>query len=164
MLPTVESFISVDRFTSQMLILATIFQCLNPILSVAAFLSSKPLFLNPMDKLEEATRYASCFIHRIQPDTIAIVKGLLSVQTEAISLLTSPRMMNACVSAKTGNQCSNASVRRYVCQLTFAYVCEFFFLVTAFHLPVHCPRHQHLPKRALNGNDIDWSHPIRLEA
>lgn len=41
-----------------MLVLGAIFQCLGPILTVAAILSSKPLFLNPMDKREEATQYA----------------------------------------------------------------------------------------------------------
>lgn len=41
----------------QILILGTIFQCLGPVLTIAASLSSKPLFLNPMDKRDEATKY-----------------------------------------------------------------------------------------------------------
>ena len=41
----------------QMLILATIFQCLDPVLTIAACLSSKPAFLSPMDKRDEATAY-----------------------------------------------------------------------------------------------------------
>lgn len=40
-----------------MLILATIFQCLDPVLTIAACLSSKPVFLSPMDKRDEATAY-----------------------------------------------------------------------------------------------------------
>jgi HrpA-like RNA helicase len=40
----------------QMLVLGTIFRCLNPILSLASILSSKPLFLNPMDRREEANQ------------------------------------------------------------------------------------------------------------
>jgi hypothetical protein len=40
-----------------MLILATVFQCLDPALTIAACLSSKPVFLNPMDKRDEATAY-----------------------------------------------------------------------------------------------------------
>ena len=39
-----------------MVILGTIFQCLDPILTVVAYLSSKPLFLSPMDKRDEANR------------------------------------------------------------------------------------------------------------
>jgi hypothetical protein len=38
----------------QMLVLGTIFQCLEPILTIAACLASKPLFVSPMDKREEA--------------------------------------------------------------------------------------------------------------
>ena len=40
-----------------MLILGTIFQCLGPTLTIAASLSSKPLFVSPLDKKEEATMY-----------------------------------------------------------------------------------------------------------
>lgn len=39
----------------QMLVLATIFQCLGPITTIVALLSSKPLFNNPMEKRDEAT-------------------------------------------------------------------------------------------------------------
>jgi len=39
----------------QMLVLATIFQCLGPITTVVALLSSKPLFNSPMEKRDEAT-------------------------------------------------------------------------------------------------------------
>jgi hypothetical protein len=38
----------------KMLILATVFQCLGPIVTVAALLSSKPLFLSPLEKRDEA--------------------------------------------------------------------------------------------------------------
>jgi len=41
----------------QMLILATVFQCLDPILTITALLSSKPLFLNPVDNRSEASQY-----------------------------------------------------------------------------------------------------------
>ena len=40
-----------------MLVLATVFQCLDPMLTIAACLSSKPVFLNPMDERDEATKY-----------------------------------------------------------------------------------------------------------
>ena len=40
-----------------MMILGAIFRCLEPTLTAAACLSSKPLFLNPMDKRDEATAY-----------------------------------------------------------------------------------------------------------
>jgi len=41
----------------QMLILGTIFRCLGPIVTVVALLSSKPLFLNPMERRDEARAY-----------------------------------------------------------------------------------------------------------
>lgn len=39
-----------------MLVFGAMFQCLGPILTVAAILSSKPLFISPMDKREEANQ------------------------------------------------------------------------------------------------------------
>jgi ATP-dependent RNA helicase DHX57 len=44
-----------------MLILGAIFRCLDPILTIAAGLSSKPLFFSPMDKREEANKFVGCF-------------------------------------------------------------------------------------------------------
>ena len=44
-----------------MLVLATVFRCLGPVLTVAACLSSKPLFLSPMDKREEANQARARF-------------------------------------------------------------------------------------------------------
>ncbi|KAH9964169.1 P-loop containing nucleoside triphosphate hydrolase protein [Russula dissimulans] len=46
-----------DLRLGKMLILATVFQCLDPALTIAACLSSKPVFLNPMEKRDEATAY-----------------------------------------------------------------------------------------------------------
>jgi len=46
----------VDLRLGKMLIFGTMFRCMGPILTVAACLSSKPLFANPMDKREEANR------------------------------------------------------------------------------------------------------------
>ena len=44
-----------------MLILATIFQCVDPILTITAILSCKPIFLNPMDRREEANAARASF-------------------------------------------------------------------------------------------------------
>ncbi len=41
----------------KMRILGTVFRCLGPVLTIAACLSSKPLFVSPMDKREEANQY-----------------------------------------------------------------------------------------------------------
>lgn len=41
---------------TKMLILGTVFRCLGPVLTIAACLSSKPLFVSPMDKREEANQ------------------------------------------------------------------------------------------------------------
>lgn len=40
-----------------MMILGTIFQCLDPVATIAAMLSSKPLFTSPMERREDASRY-----------------------------------------------------------------------------------------------------------
>jgi hypothetical protein len=45
-----------------MLILATVFQCVDPVLTIAACLSSKPVFLNPMDKRDEASECDSLLL------------------------------------------------------------------------------------------------------
>jgi hypothetical protein len=41
-----------------MVILGAVFRCLQTTVTAAACLSSKPLFLSPMDKRDEATTYA----------------------------------------------------------------------------------------------------------
>ena len=48
-------------FGLEMMVLGVLFQCLGPILTVAACLSSKPVFLNPMDKRDEALAYDTFF-------------------------------------------------------------------------------------------------------
>ncbi|KAJ7897125.1 P-loop containing nucleoside triphosphate hydrolase protein [Mycena olivaceomarginata] len=55
------STLPVDLRLAKMLVLGTIFQCLGPVLTIAAALSSKPLFLTPMDKREEASQARSRF-------------------------------------------------------------------------------------------------------
>ncbi|KAI0059514.1 P-loop containing nucleoside triphosphate hydrolase protein [Artomyces pyxidatus] len=56
------ALLPVDLRLGKMLILATVFQCLDPILTIAACLSSKPVFLSPMDKREEATKARAAFV------------------------------------------------------------------------------------------------------
>ncbi|TFK77465.1 P-loop containing nucleoside triphosphate hydrolase protein, partial [Pluteus cervinus] len=48
------AMLPIDLRLGKMLVLGTIFQCLNPILTIAASLSSKPVFVSPMEKREEA--------------------------------------------------------------------------------------------------------------
>jgi ATP-dependent RNA helicase DHX57 len=48
--------IPVDLRLGKMLVLAAIFRCLDPILTIAALLSSKPFFLTPMEKRDEAKK------------------------------------------------------------------------------------------------------------
>ncbi|KAF8312159.1 P-loop containing nucleoside triphosphate hydrolase protein [Cantharellus anzutake] len=50
------ALLPVDLRLGKMMILGTIFRCLDPILTIAACVSSKPLFLSPMDKKEEANK------------------------------------------------------------------------------------------------------------
>lgn len=41
----------------QMLVLGLILRCLDPVLTIVASLSSKPLFVSPLTMREEATQY-----------------------------------------------------------------------------------------------------------
>ncbi|KDQ31208.1 hypothetical protein PLEOSDRAFT_23490 [Pleurotus ostreatus PC15] len=56
------SMLSVDLRLAKMLILGTIFRCLDPILSIVAMLSSKSLFLSPAEQREEANRARAKFV------------------------------------------------------------------------------------------------------
>ncbi|OCF36386.1 ATP-dependent RNA helicase A [Kwoniella heveanensis BCC8398] len=55
------SMIPVDLRLAKMLVLATIFKCLDPILTIAALLSSKPLFTSPMEKRDESKKARESF-------------------------------------------------------------------------------------------------------
>ncbi|KAI0368891.1 P-loop containing nucleoside triphosphate hydrolase protein [Pilatotrama ljubarskyi] len=55
------AMLPMDLRLGKMLILGTVFRCLDPILTVAACLSSKPLFVSPMDKREEANQARAKF-------------------------------------------------------------------------------------------------------
>ncbi|KAK0481842.1 P-loop containing nucleoside triphosphate hydrolase protein [Armillaria novae-zelandiae] len=49
------SLLPVDLRLAKMLVLGTIFRCLGPVLTIAACLSSKPLFVSPLEKRKEAS-------------------------------------------------------------------------------------------------------------
>ncbi|WWD09835.1 hypothetical protein V865_007963 [Kwoniella europaea PYCC6329] len=55
------SMIPVDLCLAKMLVLGTIFKCLDPILTIAALLSSKPLFTSPMEKRDESKKARESF-------------------------------------------------------------------------------------------------------
>ncbi|KAH9486308.1 Putative DEAH-box ATP-dependent helicase [Psilocybe cubensis] len=57
------SMLPVDIRLAKMLILGTIFQCIGPVATVAALLSSKPLFNSPMDKRDEAAVARARFLY-----------------------------------------------------------------------------------------------------
>ncbi|KAI0640102.1 P-loop containing nucleoside triphosphate hydrolase protein [Trametes polyzona] len=55
------AMLPMDLRLGKMLILGTIFRCLGPVLTIAACLSSKPLFVSPMDKREETNQARAKF-------------------------------------------------------------------------------------------------------
>ncbi|GAA6037303.1 hypothetical protein JCM8097_008673 [Rhodosporidiobolus ruineniae] len=55
------AMIPVDVRLAKMLVLAAIFRCLDPILTIVALLSSKPFFNNPMEKRDEAKKARGSF-------------------------------------------------------------------------------------------------------
>ncbi|KAG8880465.1 hypothetical protein FRB97_000766 [Tulasnella sp. 331] len=68
------ALVPLDLRLAKMLILAAIFKCLDPILTVAASLSTKPLFLAPMEKREEANRARQHFI-TANSDLLTVAKA-----------------------------------------------------------------------------------------
>ncbi|KAG6842444.1 hypothetical protein C0991_007574 [Blastosporella zonata] len=91
------STLPVDLRLAKMLILATVFQCLDPILTIAAALSSKPLFLSPVEKRDEAAQARERFL------------------TVGSDLLTDLSAYNQCVSLKGKGQ---AAIRTF-CEHNF---------------------------------------------
>ncbi|KAL8279337.1 hypothetical protein RQP46_008374 [Phenoliferia psychrophenolica] len=77
------AMIPVDLRLGKMLVLAAIFRCLDPILTVVALLSSKPFFLNPMEKREESKKARSMFY------------------TSRSDLLSDAKAFEACLAAKS---------------------------------------------------------------
>ncbi|BGP23231.1 Putative ATP-dependent RNA helicase ucp12 [Rhodotorula toruloides] len=55
------AMIPVDVRLAKMLILAAIFRCLDPMLTIVALLSSKPFFLNPMEQRDAAKKARASF-------------------------------------------------------------------------------------------------------
>ncbi|GAA5855860.1 hypothetical protein JCM8547_000389 [Rhodosporidiobolus lusitaniae] len=68
------SMIPVDVRLAKMLVLAAIFRCLDPILTVVALLSSKPFFNSPMEKREESKKARAGF-YTAKSDLLSDVKA-----------------------------------------------------------------------------------------
>ena len=94
-----------------MLVLGTIFRCLGPILTIVACLSSKPLFLGPLDKREEANRYVS-FIPRVPSLTCGNRRARYSYATGNSDLLTDICVFDECMKL----QAEGASKARKFCE------------------------------------------------
>jgi hypothetical protein len=78
-----------------MLILGTIFRCLGPIVTVVALLSSKPLFLNPLERRDEARAYVvSQSVNTFISYCVLLVPGKGSLQRTVIFLPMSRHSMN----------------------------------------------------------------------
>ncbi|KAG6849981.1 hypothetical protein H0H93_002983 [Arthromyces matolae] len=93
------SALPIDLRLAKMLILAIVFQCLDPILTVVAALSSKPLFLSPIDKRDEAAQ----------------AKGRFS--TGASDLLTDVSAYNQCINLRSKDK--GIAVMRAFCDENF---------------------------------------------
>ncbi|KAJ7070765.1 P-loop containing nucleoside triphosphate hydrolase protein [Mycena amicta] len=93
------SSLPVDLRLAKMLVLGTVFQCLAPVLTIAASLSSKPLFLTPMDKKQEASQ------------------ARLRFATAGSDLLTDLNAYNECVNLRSQGK-SNHAVHEF-CEENF---------------------------------------------
>ncbi|ORY29995.1 P-loop containing nucleoside triphosphate hydrolase protein [Naematelia encephala] len=88
------SMIPVDLRLAKMLVLGTIFKCLDPVLTIAALLSSKPLFTSPIDKRDESKKAREGFA------------------TARSDLLTDVRAYDSCVALRTRGE-THGAVRQY---------------------------------------------------
>ncbi|KAK0465451.1 P-loop containing nucleoside triphosphate hydrolase protein [Desarmillaria tabescens] len=68
------SLLPVDLRLAKMLVLGTIFRCLGPVLTIVACLSSKPLFVSPLEKRKEASQARARFCEGTS-DLLADVKA-----------------------------------------------------------------------------------------
>lgn len=93
------SMIPVDLRLAKMLVLGTIFKCLDPILTIAALLSAKPLFTSPIDKRDESKKARESF---------AWARS---------DLLTDVKAYDACTSLRAKGE-SHGAVRRF-CEQNF---------------------------------------------
>ena len=78
-----------------MLILGAVFRCLDPMLTIAASLSSKPLFVSPVDKREEANKSVGCSWTLGNPAKF-LDRARLGFATENSDLLTDERAFREC--------------------------------------------------------------------
>ncbi|GAA6000137.1 hypothetical protein JCM10207_007874 [Rhodosporidiobolus poonsookiae] len=86
------AMIPVDVRLAKMLVLAAIFRCLDPIVTIVAILSSKPFFNNPMEKRNEAKKARASFC------------------TNKSDLLSDAKAFEACLAARKDG---NAALRNF---------------------------------------------------
>ena len=84
----------------KMPILGLIFRCLDPIWTIAAYLSCKPLFVSPIDRWEEATRWGNVPLELHM--TYCEEQSMHTVLTVNSDLLMDTHVYNECVKALAG--------------------------------------------------------------
>ena len=101
--PYYQSLLPVDLRLGKMLVLGSLFQCLDPILTVAACLSSKPLFSSPMEKRDEAAKYETTKAHS---SSVADVRNRARAQFLSANsdLLTDARAYDQCMKVLRGGK------------------------------------------------------------
>lgn len=132
----------------QMLILGTIFQCIDPVLTVAASLSSKSLFVSPMDKREEANRY----LLRLNTWNLAEVSLLWRARERFArgnsDLLTDANAYSECIQLR--NEGVKQSAIRVFCEevRSTRYFALVLYLIfgTELHLAIYCSGHNLAPQ------------------
>lgn len=95
-----------------MLILGTIFRCLGPMLTIAACLSSKPLFVSPIDKREEAAQCAQAFLYICSPLNPTKFRARAQFSKGNSDLLTDMNAFNECLRLTSGGK-SQSAVRQF---------------------------------------------------
>ncbi|KAJ3922223.1 P-loop containing nucleoside triphosphate hydrolase protein [Lentinula edodes] len=111
------SMLPIDIRLAKMLILGTIFRCLGPMLTIAACLSSKPLFVSPMDKREDAAQCAQAFLYICSPLNPTKFRARAQFSKGNSDLLTDMNAFNECLRLTSGGK-SQSAVRQF-CEKNF---------------------------------------------
>lgn len=134
-----------------MLVLGLILRCLDPVLTTVASLSSRPLFVSPLEKREAATQYD---IVRVLIRTLAdtfILRARLRFDKHNSDLLTDVHAYNECIRLRSDESrgtfrhfCEEVSARSLVDTNT-----KKTDILTEFHLDERRSRDHFAPSRVL---------------
>ncbi|CAM8929728.1 unnamed protein product [Rhodiola kirilowii] len=118
------SMLPVEPKLGKMLILGAIFNCLDPVLTVVAGLSSRDPFLMPYDRRDLAERAKSQFVARGYSDHLATLKNIDSLRKQFFFLIKDSGLIDG--NAESYNKWSQDEhlIRAIICSGLFPGICS----------------------------------------